>query len=430
MIVIQSWMGYRSGSRLRRRHPGGTPATQCRAGCHKRPPRPPPLATTRTGRADERAGRTSGPDGTPYPGAVRTAERRIWRAPRTWREAWTDAQYGPAGFYRREAPVDHFRTSVHASELFADAVLELLRLVDGALGQPPRLALVDVGAGRGELLHAVWAHADATLRDRLRPVAVEIADRPAGLPPQIGWCAEVPPVEGLLLANEWLDDVPLDVVVRTPEGLRLVLVAGNGDEFVGDAPDPADLAWLAQWWPSATTTDPGTTTVDPGTTTVDPGTTTVDPGSARAELGRSRDQAWAAAVRQVQRGLAVAVDYAHDRSARPPDGTLVGYRGGRVVAPVPDGTANLTAHVALDACAAAGASAGAPHTLLPTQRAALHALGVTGRRPPIELARSAPPAYLRGLVRAGAAAELTDPAGLGGFCWLVQAVGVALTWPH
>jgi SAM-dependent MidA family methyltransferase len=94
---------------------------------------------------------------------------------------------------------------------------------------------------------------------------------------------------------------------------------------------------------------------------------------------------------------------------------------------VPDGSRDLTAHVALDACAAAAAAtAGATGTLLTTQRAALRALGVHGTRPPRELASADPPAYLAALARAGQAAELTDPGGLGGFGWLVQSVGVPL----
>lgn len=33
----------------------------------------------------------------------------------TWKQAWDAALYGPDGFFRREAPAAHFRTSVHAS---------------------------------------------------------------------------------------------------------------------------------------------------------------------------------------------------------------------------------------------------------------------------------------------------------------------------
>jgi SAM-dependent MidA family methyltransferase len=150
---------------------------------------------------------------------------------------------------------------------------------------------------------------------------------------------------------------------------------------------------------------------------------------ARAEVGRSRDLAWASVVSSVRRGVAVAVDYAHDRPARPAQGSLTAYRSGRQVPPVPDGTCDLTAHVALDAVAAAGVAAGATETRLDDQRAALAALGVDGRRPPHALSRTDPAAYLRGLQRAGEAAELLDRGGLGAFGWLVQGVGVPLPFP-
>ncbi|UED85616.1 SAM-dependent methyltransferase [Streptomyces profundus] len=314
-----------------------------------------------------------------------------------WRAAMERALYGPGGFYLRERPGAHFRTSVHASPLFADAVARLLRRVDEALGQPAELALVDLGAGRGELLTGVLASAPPGLADRLRPCAVERAPRPAGLDPRIAWLAE-PPTEtvGLLFANEWLDNVPLDVVETDERGVaRLVEVAPDGTERLGGPVEGADAAWLARWWPP-----------------------TGRPGE-RAEIGRPRDLAWAAAVAGVSRGLAVAVDYAHLRARRPASGTLTGYRDGRVVPPVPDGSMDLTAHVAWDACAGPGS-----HT--PTQRAALRALGVRGARPPLALASSDPAGYLRALRDAGEAAELTDPEGLGGFRWLLRPVGVDL----
>jgi SAM-dependent MidA family methyltransferase len=93
---------------------------------------------------------------------------------------------------------------------------------------------------------------------------------------------------------------------------------------------------------------------------------------------------------------------------------------------VPDGSCDLTSHVALDASAAAGRDAGATTTVLTTQRTALHALGVRRSVPDHGLATSDPAAYLQGLSAAGEAAELTDPAGLGGFGWLIQTVGVEL----
>jgi len=93
---------------------------------------------------------------------------------------------------------------------------------------------------------------------------------------------------------------------------------------------------------------------------------------------------------------------------------------------IPDGSRDITAHVALDACAAAGRAAGAGETVLTTQRVALRALGLDARRPPLGLAASDPEGYALTLCRASQDAELVDAAGLGGFGWLAQAVDMAL----
>jgi SAM-dependent MidA family methyltransferase len=300
--------------------------------------------------------------------------------------------YGPDGFFVRDddGPAGHFRTSVHASPLFAGAMLRLIERVDAALGRPSPFDLVDVGAGRGELLAALLPH----LPGRVRPTAVEVAPRPKGLDDRIAWQRDVPAdVTGLLLATEWLDNVPLDVVDVDDDGLlRKVLVDDKGEESFGGAVDAADEVWLARWWPQ--------------------------PG--RAEIGWPRDTAWADAVHQVRRGCALAIDYGHLREERPAFGTLTAFRGGRQVTPVPDGSCDLTAHVAMDAVAAA---AGTPYRMI-RQREALRALGIDGARPPLELAGTDPVGYLRALSAAGAAAELTEPAGLGGHWWLLHTIGI------
>ncbi|WP_369688716.1 SAM-dependent methyltransferase [Actinomadura kijaniata] len=322
----------------------------------------------------------------------------------TWRNAMERALYGDGGFYRRgERPAEHFRTSVHASPRFAAALARLLAEVDALLGRPDRLDLVDVGAGCGSVLTHVLESAAPDLAARLNPVAVEVAPRPGGMPPAVAWRTDPPEsITGLVVANEWLDNVPLDVVEQTPDGPRVVLVdPATGVERPGPAPSPEDLEWLERWWPLR------------------------EPGD-RAEVGRPRCAAWASVVGRLDRGLAVAIDYSHTRAARPVYGTLTGYRDGATVPAVPDGSCDVTAHVALDACATAGERAGATASLLTTQREALHALGVSGARPPIDLAHRDPRAYLTALCTAGEAAELTDPHGLGGFGWLAQAVGMPL----
>src|SRR5215467_6681143 len=108
-----------------------------------------------------------------------------WRG---WRMAGEEALYGVGGFYRRaEGPAGHFRTSVHASPLFAGAVARLLCRVDEALGRPAELAFVDMAAGRGELTGGVLDALPPEVASRTRACAVEIADRPRGLDPRIEW---------------------------------------------------------------------------------------------------------------------------------------------------------------------------------------------------------------------------------------------------
>lgn len=319
-----------------------------------------------------------------------------WRG---WQEAAETALYGDGGFYRSpEGPAGHFRTSVHASPLFAAAVARLLVRTAAELGTTG-VDLVDLGAGRGELLTGVLAALPAEGGESLtvRAYAVELAARPPGLDPRVRWCAKPPQgVRGLLFANEWLDNVPVPVAETDPDGVeRYVLVrTADGAEQLGEPVSGADAQWLRRWWPSA------------------------GPGS-RAEIGRPRDEAWAGAVATLSGGLAVAVDYFHVRQERPPFGTLTGFRAGREVRPVPDGSCDLTAHVALDACAAAGG----PGVELRAQREALRELGVSGERPPLSLASSDPAGYVRALASAGEAAELTARGGLGDFGWLMQRVG-------
>ncbi|MEV7976183.1 SAM-dependent methyltransferase [Streptomyces sp. NPDC086519] len=320
-----------------------------------------------------------------------------------WRAATEAALYGPGGFYRRpEGPAGHFRTSVHASRLFAEAVAELLCRLDEALGRPGTLDFVDMGAGRGELVSGVLAALPADVAARVRAYAVELADRPPGLPDRITWLTELPrTVNGLIFANEWLDNVPVEVAeVDTAGVARLVLVRPDGTELLGERVSGADAQWLARWWPLST-----------------------EPG-LRAEIGLPRDRAWASAVTSLQRGLAVAVDYAHTLATRPPFGTLTGFRDGRATAPVPDGTCDITAHVALDACTALDPALRLPEASLCTQRDALRALGLIGARPPLTLASTHPAGYVRALAIAGEAAELIAPGGLGDFLWLLQPVGI------
>ncbi|GAB4059636.1 SAM-dependent methyltransferase [Catellatospora paridis] len=311
------------------------------------------------------------------------------------------ALYGPDGFFVRERPADHFRTSAQSPH-FARAIAVLVADVDRALGSPEVFDLVDVGAGRGELLHAVLAALDAPLRARVRAVAVEVSARAddaaaergattgtgdtpgadVGPGTAVSWRTELPRgLTGLLLATEWLDNVPLDLA---RDGSYL-----DTDLNPCGPLDPADAAWIERWWPAG-------------------------PDDV-VEIGRSRDEAWAEAVGALDAGLALAVDYGHRRERRPILPTVTGFWNGREVPPAFDGSTDITCHVAVDSIAADRAD-----RLLLDQRSALHRLGVTAQRPPLALASTDPVGYVRALAATSEIGELTATGGLGAHWWLAQ----------
>jgi SAM-dependent MidA family methyltransferase len=306
--------------------------------------------------------------------------------PIRWRAAMTTALYGEGGFYAASgAPSRHFRTSAQAAAQWTAAIGALASHVDAATGEAADFAVVDVGAGGGELL----AGLSATAPPRWSLIGVDIAPRPAGLPDRVAWRREAPDsIRGLLVANELLDVVPLDVAELDADGPHLIEVSLDGTEHRDGPPSQEDMAWLRRWWPLAS------------------------PGD-RAEIGLPRDLFWRQLTAGVDLGVALAIDYAADPE-QDVAGTLTGYRDGRQVLPTPDGSCDLTAHVMFE-------SLRDDDDLLMSQRDALRALGVRAARPDYD---GDPRAYLAALSAAGEAAELIDPSGLGSFSWLIHQVGV------
>jgi len=304
-------------------------------------------------------------------------------------QAWDQALYGESGFYRQVAgPAGHFSTASQGipqmGELLARALLKLM-------DQKGLDTFVDVGCGRGELIEQIHR-----LSPHIRCIGVDIVARP-DLSEPIGWIQSpggkaLPDeldglTDALAFANEWLDVVPCPIAEMDENGeLREVLVnASSGDERLGDPLSGTDRQWCQWFWP-----------ID-----------RLEPGD-RLEIGEERDTAWDDLVSRVASGLAVAVDYGHTIDSRPAQGTLTGFRHGRQVLPVPDGSCDLTAHVAMDSLT---------HDELVDQRTALRQLGVSGQTPPHDLARSHPAEYLQGLSTASAATALTARGGLGDFLW-------------
>lgn len=271
--------------------------------------------------------------------------------------AWRNAAHGGLGFYgaAHGRAEDHFTTSVMSSDAVARRVIDLAlpALLEVAASGTP-LTVTDVGAADGTLLRQLrqwWP-------DALRPLTtwrgLDVRPRPTGLDSDIEWRAgdvadtvsRLSPGAGLVVAHELLDDIPCDIVETDDDGaLRLVLVDPvSGIQSLGPMLDDhgacarlgvdgkAMSDWCSRWWPRR------------------------EP-AARIEVGSSRDEVWRQVSSLVTDGVRVAVDYAHvtDERARGDwdGGTLTAYRDGRLVSPRPVGTCNITAHVALDACAAA-----------------------------------------------------------------------------
>lgn len=313
----------------------------------------------------------------------------VWQS---WASAWHDALYGPGGFYRQPSgPAGHFATSaqgIPGGGRFLARALAILAERNECTG------LVDVGAGRGELLAEVAAIAPA-----LQLTGVDVVERPGRVPDDADWLRTPGGVglpeelhglqDTLVIAHEWLDVVPCTVAEHDGAVWRTVEVDEAGEERLGDPLGSADLQWLQRNWRfEASEGD-------------------------RAEIGTSREVAYDALRARIDCGLLVAVDYGHLADDRPRWGTLTGYRDGTLCPPRPDGSTDITAHVAMDTLGA---------DELVRQRTLFDRLGLRAEAPDISLASADPPAYLRGLADRGSYAQLTAPGGLGDFWWAISTI--------
>ena len=269
-----------------------------------------------------------------------------------WSRAWRAANTGAPGFYRTAHAEDHFTTGVHIDRTIAHWLVDFIESTRPLTNAHEEFAVIDVGAGDGQLLTDVHN----ALGDEITCIGVDLRPRPDKLPADIDWIErEIDEWTeditgrdgqwtGVVIAHALLDDVSCDVV-ELDEALqpRLVLVdPQTGAEESGPTlhdsttrtlmADPGRSAdWLDRWWPA---TRP----------------------LARREIGDTRDRVWSKVRRVISTGHAIAIDYEHrlaDRERGLWDaGTLKGFASGRPRRPVPDGSVNITAHVALDSCAA------------------------------------------------------------------------------
>ncbi len=130
-----------------------------------------------------------------------------------------DALYGPSGFYTsggRAGRRGDFITSPEVGPLFSAIVARFVRDEWIRLGQPEGFMLVDAGAGPGAMARGVLA-ADADLLESIRYVAVDVSAAQRALHPAgVESRAELPvgPFDGVIVANELLDNVPFRLAVH------------------------------------------------------------------------------------------------------------------------------------------------------------------------------------------------------------------------
>jgi SAM-dependent MidA family methyltransferase len=307
------------------------------------------------------------------------------------------ALYGEHGFYTRGGRAGRradFLTSAEVGPLFGAVVARFLDAEFERLGRPHPFTFVEAGAGAGTLARAVLA-ARPACTDSLRYVAVEVSatqrrEHPAGVE-SIG-ALPAGPVDGVVLANELLDNLPFRLVVFDGAWREAFVAESAGGELVevlGPALDPVPTVLPAR-----------------------------PAHGARAPL-QDAAREWLASARALLRsGRVVVVDYARpataELAARPWREWLRTYRshgrGGHYLAD--PGEQDITADVALDQLPEPDAVRTQAQFL---RRWGIDELVAEGRDAWARAAAAPDLGAIAMRSRALEAEALLDPAGLGGF---------------
>jgi SAM-dependent MidA family methyltransferase len=332
------------------------------------------------------------------------------------------ALYDPDGGYYRSAEArpgraGDFLTAPELHPIFGATLAAGVVEVWERLGRPDPFVIQEHGAGEGALAVAILdGLEDAALRAAIRYVAIEVDHRRlATFRERLIAAGHVdalrPPhdVDGIVLANEVLDALPVHRVVQRGEVLREVAVGvGPDDAFIDVEVEPTTPALARRL-------------ADDGVTLVD---------GQRAEICLAVDRWIADAARPLRRGLLLLIDYgAPARELYDPvrrrEGTLRAYVRHRVHDDVYAhvGRQDLTAHVDVDAVVRAADAAGLTTVGVTTQAEALIGLGIEDRLRTVQV-DSATTLEAYAELRA-ALQRLLDPGAMGRF--RVMAFGRA--WP-
>jgi SAM-dependent MidA family methyltransferase len=287
-------------------------------------------------------------------------------------------------YYATHDPFLDFATSPEIAQVFGEILGAWACVAWQQMGSPARVLLVEAGPGRGTLMqdvmrvvsrvapafsHAVQVHFVET-SPRLR---AEQATRVPGA----AWhddMSSLPAGPMILIANEFLDALPIRQFVRRADGWAERYVAGGKFvEFAAEGPDREAAI------------------------------------GAVVEISEASEM-WMSAVSQrlvAQGGAALILDYGMFESR--PGESFQALRGGKPADPlVAPGEADLTAHVDFAALGRAAVAAGAAVWGPKPQGAFLAALGLWARTEKLAQANPARAAVLR-----DAASRLASPSRMG-----------------
>lgn len=328
-----------------------------------------------------------------------------------------------AAYYATHDPFADFTTSPEITQVFGEVLGLWAAVAWGMLGRPSPVLLVEAGPGRGTLmadaLRAV-ARAAPDFRAALSVHLIETSPRLRALQrehvPDAVWhrgLATLPEGPLLLLANEFLDALPIRQFVRRGGEWRELHVIRCGEAGLSTAADQRDRVGkrtdrsaegagaAAYRWHEvgvATRRRPSPVALPQGD------------GEMKLEVCEpARSFVARLAARLVRHpGAALFLDYGPGHSM--PGHSLQAIARGRVADPLsPPGTADLTAHVDFASLAAIACSAGATVIGPIPQGVFLARLGLfqrTGR-----LAQDQPPVRAAALI--DAAQRLAEPHRMG-----------------
>src|SRR5680860_1457122 len=148
-----------------------------------------------------------------------------------------EALYGPTGFYTtggRAGRRGDFITSPEVGPLFGAVVARFLDAEWHRIGEPAEFVVVDAGAGPGTLARGVLA-ASPRCATAMRYIAVDVsAQQRDQHPTSIESVAEIPsgPFDGVIIANELLDNLPFRLAVYDDGWREAFVVEGPAGRFV------------------------------------------------------------------------------------------------------------------------------------------------------------------------------------------------------